>query len=353
MKTVPVNAGAPYEVRIERGLMALAGEELLALLGAPCAVAVLTDDAVNALYGDLVEESLAKSGFRVCRHFMRHGEAHKTVQTWAAMLDFLAENRLTRTDCVLALGGGVPGDTAGFAAACYLRGVPLVQIPTTLLAMVDSSVGGKTAVDLPMGKNLAGAFYQPRRVLCDANALSTLPPRVFADGVAEAVKYGVLDDTELFDLLSTPGWQERVEWVVERCVRAKAALVAGDEHDRGDRRLLNLGHTLGHAIEKCSGYGISHGRAVAVGMVYAARLSRRLGLCGKDVEARVAEALMTNGLPTSAPYSADELCAVALSDKKREGDKITFVLPTHVGECALRAVDARDLPAWAAMALEP
>ena len=205
MTTIAVNAAIPYAVRIERGLLARMGEELLHVLGKPCAVAVVTDDRVDALYGEAVERSLRAAGMRACRYAMPHGEKHKDLQTWQEMLCFLAQERLTRTDCVLALGGGVVGDMAGFAAASYLRGVRLVQAPTTLLSMVDSSVGGKTGLNLPQGKNLAGAFYQPRAVLCDPDALDTLSEELFADGVAEAVKYGVLGDAPLFDLLSAGG----------------------------------------------------------------------------------------------------------------------------------------------------
>lgn len=353
MNVVQVEAGAPYEVQIERGLMDRAGEALLRLMGGACSVAVLTDDTVDGLYGERVQQALQRSGFRVCRFAMPHGEAHKTLTSWAQMLSFLARQRLTRTDCVVALGGGVPGDTAGFAAACYLRGVGYVQIPTTLLAMVDSSVGGKTAVDLDMGKNLAGAFYQPRLVLCDPDALATLPGGVLADGVAEALKYGVLGDEALFDVLCQEDWQDNMEWVIERCVAAKAALVRDDERDRGSRRLLNLGHTLGHAVEKCSGYAVTHGHAVAVGMVWAARLSRRLGLCQAEVEQRIARALRQNNLPTDAPYTPKQLCEVALSDKKREGERIAFVLPLRVGECVIRSVQARDLLRWVELAVNP
>ena len=240
---------------------------------------------------------------------------------------------------------------AGFAAACYQRGVDLVQIPTTLLAMIDSSVGGKTGVDLGGLKNQVGAFHQPRLVLIDPDALSTLPAATLSDGAAEAVKYGVLGDTELFERLSRGGWTEDAEWVIERCVFHKAALVAADELDRGSRQLLNLGHTLGHAIEKCSGFRFSHGQAVAVGMIYAARIARSMGLCGPEVEADIAAALTAGGLPLSAPYGAAELAAAAMADKKRAGGEITLVLPRAIGRCELRRVPAAELEELARVAV--
>ena len=351
MRCVEVRAGRPYEVFIGRGLMDAAGGMIVEALGGTRMAAILTDDTVDALYGARVEQALSESGLRTCRFAMPHGEAHKTLATWEKMLAFLSEQGMTRTGAVVALGGGVPGDVAGFAAASYKRGVDLVQIPTTLLAMIDSSVGGKTGVDLGGLKNQVGAFHQPRLVLIDPDALSTLPAATLSDGAAEAVKYGVLGDTELFERLSRGGWTEDAEWVIERCVFHKAALVAADELDRGSRQLLNLGHTLGHAIEKCSGFRFSHGQAVAVGMIYAARIARSMGLCGPEVEADIAAALTAGGLPLSAPYGAAELAAAAMADKKRAGGEITLVLPRAIGRCELRRVPAAELEELARVAV--
>lgn len=352
MRIVPVGGEHPYEVHIQRGLLNQLGAQLLEALPKVQTVAILTDETVNRLYGDRAEKSLKEAGLYTCRFAFPGGEDNKSLNTWGQMVEFLAENRLTRSDCVVALGGGIPGDLAGFAAACYLRGVACVQVPTTLLAMVDSSVGGKTGLNLEEGKNLAGAFHQPSLVLCDPDTLSTLPPETLADGAAESIKYGVLGDRELFDLLQGGRWMEQAEWVIERCVAAKAALVEEDEHDTGSRQLLNLGHTFAHAIEKCSRFAISHGHAVAIGMVYAARLSRRLGLCTPDVESAIRLANQQNGLPVSAPYGADELTAVALSDKKRMGDTMTFVLPSGIGVCGLHQAAVRELSQWMKMAVE-
>ena len=351
MRCVQVKAGRPYEVFIGRGLMEAAGGMIVEALGGKRMAAILTDDTVDALYGARVEQALSESGLRTCRFAMPHGEAHKTLATWEKMLAFLSEQGMTRTDAVVALGGGVPGDVAGFAAASYQRGVALIQIPTTLLAMIDSSVGGKTGVDLGGLKNQVGAFHQPRLVLIDPDVLSTLPAATLADGAAEAVKYGVLGDTELFERLSRSGWTADAEWVIERCVTAKAALVAADEHDTGSRQLLNLGHTLGHAIEKCSDFRFSHGQAVAVGMIYAARIARSMGLCGPEVEAGIAAALTAGGLPLAAPYGAAELAAAAMADKKRAGGEITLVLPREIGRCELVRVPVADMEELARVAL--
>ena len=345
-------AGKPYDVLIERGLLEECGEILKETLGKTCRAAILTDDTVDALYGAQAEYSLKQAGFDVCRFAIPHGEENKNLTVWATMLDFLAQNQLTRSDVIVALGGGVVGDMAGFAAASFLRGVKFMQIPTTLLAMVDSSVGGKTGLNLTAGKNLAGAFYQPCVVLCDPDALWTLKPEQLADGVAEVIKYGVLGDRPLFDLLKDGHWHDQMLSVIETCVAAKAKLVEADERDTGSRQLLNLGHTLGHAIEKCSHYEISHGHAVAIGMVYAARLAERTGWAECPVSDELIRALEANHLPVSAPFDAQQLCEVALSDKKRKGNTITFVLPRRIGRCELKDMSVEELPAVVKQAVE-
>ena len=343
MRTVHIAAAKPYDVLIERGLLDEAGALLKKTLGCTCKAAILTDDIVDGLYGEQVHNNLTRAGFEVVRYAVAHGEENKNLTVWGVILDFLAQNQLTRTDVIVALGGGVVGDMAGFTASAYLRGIPFVQIPTTLLAMVDSSVGGKTAVNLPSGKNLAGAFYQPCLVLCDPDTLWTLTPELLADGVSEIIKYAVLNDAPLFELLKDGRWHAEIVPVIESCVRQKARLVEEDEHDTGSRQLLNLGHTLGHAIEKCSNFSISHGRAVAIGMVYAARLAVHMELCEPKVVECLINALTANHLPVSAPYTADELCAAALSDKKRAGSTMTYVLPHAIGCCGLHRLPVDHL----------
>lgn len=352
MRIVEVKTGTPYQVRIQRGLIDRVGEELLALLGKTCKAAILTDEMVNALYGDRVAASLQNSGFAVIRYAIVPGEEHKTLADWQGMLEFMAQQQLTRSDCVVALGGGIPGDMAGFAAACYLRGVKFIQVPTTLLAMVDSSVGGKTGVNLASGKNQLGAFYQPRMVLCDPDVLATLPPETLADGVSESIKYGMLGENEVLDWFEHGDWTAHTEELIQRCITAKAAVVEADERDTGCRQLLNLGHTLGHAIEKNSEYQVTHGHAVAIGMALAAKLAHQLGLCDEQTVTRLVATLERNHLPTNTIYTAAQLTDAALSDKKRTGGTLTLVLPTGIGHCQLHPVEVSQLENLIALAVE-
>ena len=342
MHTVNVKTGKPYQVLIGSGLLASAGEMISKVIP-PCRAAIITDDTVDALYGEKVAESMQNAGYKVCKTHFEHGEEHKNLQTYAQLMDFLCENEITRSDIIVALGGGVVGDTAGFAAATYLRGVRFVQMPTTLLAMVDSSVGGKTAVDLPHGKNLCGAFWQPSLVVCDTDTLKTLPEQTYIDGLAECFKHGVLKDESLFELLSAQDARENINEIVARNVAIKAEYVMQDERDTGLRQQLNLGHTLGHAVEKLSCFTVTHGQAVAIGMVYAARIANKLQVCDASVPLRIEKALHEAGLPVSAPYAAEEIAQVALGDKKRDGDIIRMVLPEKIGACRLHDVHVQVL----------
>jgi 3-dehydroquinate synthase len=345
MITVRVNASRQYDVAIGEGLLDRAGEYALHACGVGTA-AVVTDETVGALYGRRLIDSLRGSGFDVVVCSIKGGEASKNTRNYLALLDFLADNRLTRSDVVVALGGGVVGDLAGFAAATYLRGIPFVQIPTTLLAAVDSSVGGKTGVDLAAGKNLAGAFHQPSLVLCDYVLLDTLPPRVFADGCAEIVKYAMIADAALFNRLKAWGRgaeTRETEAIISACVAIKRDLVCIDEYDRGLRKLLNFGHTAGHAIERLSDYSITHGEAVSIGMAIMTRAAVAMGKCGKACADELVETIKSYGLPTQSPYGTDELSNAALSDKKRSGAKITIVLPEAIGRCVLQEIYVEEL----------
>ena len=234
---------------------------------------------------------------------------------------------------------------AGFAAATYLRGIPFVQFPTTLLAMVDSSVGGKTGADLSIGKNLIGAFHQPSAVFCDTNTLQTLPDNIFADGCAEVIKYGYINDPILLEMLKKP-FAAAPDEIIARCVANKRDLVEADERDTGARQLLNLGHTAAHAIEMLSNFTISHGSAVAIGMVLMAKAAVAAGLCEQDVPAHMEAMLKAYHLPTECKSGAKELAKVALSDKKRKGDSITLVLPERIGSSRLYPVPADTLAAF-------
>ena len=342
IRTIQVHTAPAYEVSIGGGLLHTCGQHLQEVL-APCHVAVITDSTVAPFYLEIVSASLRTAGFTVSSYVFPAGEANKNLSTFSDILEFLAENRLTRTDCIVALGGGVPGDMAGFAAASYLRGIRCVQMPTTLLSAVDSSVGGKTAIDLKAGKNLAGAFLQPTAVLCDTDCLSTLPADVFADGAAEAIKTGVLSDESLFSLFETGHLETAPAEVIARCVAYKAGVVERDEKEQNERRLLNLGHTIGHAIEKCSSYTIPHGHAVAAGLAIIARAAERLGWTQEPIAERIADCLAKNGLPTNTDYSAEALAHAASADKKRAGSDITLVIPKKIGVCELKKVPVTEL----------
>ena len=351
MTRIQINASRDYEVQIEKGLLDSAGECLAALLPAPRTVMVVSDDTVFALWGEKLIKSLRAAGYVVKEFVIPHGEGAKTPETLLALWNTLANEGLTRSDCLVALGGGVVGDLVGFAAATYLRGIPFVQYPTTLLAMVDSSVGGKTAVDLPMGKNLVGAFYQPFGVFCDTDTLSTLPPEIFADGCAEVIKYGYINDPTLLTMLEN-GISENVADVIARCIGDKRDVVEADERDQGVRQLLNLGHTAGHATERCSDFQISHGSAVAIGMVLMTKAAIAGGICDPEVLPHMLAMLKKYQLPTDCPFTASELAAAAMGDKKRSGAKITLVLPRTLGESILYPIEAKDLEAFLAKGLE-
>ena len=351
MKSVTINASRRYEVQIEKGLLSRAGACLSALLPPPRTVMVVSDDTVFALWGEKLIRSLSDAGYTVKQFVFPHGERSKTPETLLALWNALAAEGLTRTDCLAALGGGVVGDLVGFAAATYLRGISFVQFPTTLLAMVDSSVGGKTAVDLPAGKNLVGAFHQPVGVFCDTDTLSTLPREIFADGCAEVIKYGYIGDPVLLEMLEG-GFAKEPDEVIARCVADKRDIVEADERDTGVRQLLNLGHTAGHAVEHCSNFEISHGSAVAIGMLLMTRAAIESGLCDPAVLPHMEKMLRAYSLPTECRFDAASLASVAMGDKKRNGKKITLVLPRTLGESVLYPIDANDLEAFFAKGLE-
>ena len=342
MAVVKVKASTEYEVLVEEGLLDRVGTLAKELLPGKTA-ALITEERVNGFYGDRVETSLKDAGFTVFRLVLPAGEQTKCLTMLGQVLEFLASHKLTRTDAVFALGGGVIGDLAGFASAVYLRGIRYVQIPTTLLAAVDSSVGGKTAVDLEGGKNLAGAFHQPVAVYCDPLVLQTLTEEVFSDGCAEVIKYAVLRGEPLLSMLADPSALNLTE-VIATCISIKRDLVEEDEFDTGARMFLNLGHTVGHAIEKRSDFALSHGKCVAMGTVIAAKLSEKLGLCREDLADSISKLLKAYGLPTESPYGAEELIDTMLSDKKRTGDTLRLILPKEMGDCILFPVETDNLP---------
>jgi len=343
MKTVTVTASKEYEVIIGRGLLDKAGEHVRARLPKAVKAAVISDDNVAPLYLERVKNSLESAGFEVLSFVFLHGEASKNGSTYLEILGFLAANQLSRSDVAIALGGGVVGDITGFAAATFLRGISYVQLPTSLLAMVDSSVGGKTAIDLKEGKNLAGAFCQPEVVLCDLDSLDTLTPEFFIDGSAEVMKYGVLEDEALFSHLMEKGLDFEWEYVVSRCVEIKRDYVVEDEFDTGVRRKLNLGHTVGHAIEQCSGYTISHGRGVAAGLAIVARACAGAGLCSEKCRDEIISCLRALSLPTETAFDSAELLQPMLSDKKRTGGTVSLIIPKAIGDCEVYSLPVDEL----------
>ena len=342
MKTITVNASVAYDIIIGENLLSQSGMYCFGALGKACSVCIVSDDNVAPLYLNTVKNSLEAEGFSVLSFVFAHGEESKNMDTLAELLEFLAEHRLTRSDALIALGGGVVGDLTGFASAIYLRGIRFIQIPTTLLSAVDSSVGGKTGVDLKAGKNLAGAFHQPSLVLCDYTTLDTLSPTIFADGCAEVIKYGMINDRAFFERLKD-GIREQIEDVIAACVLNKSRIVESDEFDHGARQLLNLGHTVGHAIEACSHFEISHGSAVAIGMVIVTRAAVSMGLCPEGDLAELISLLNQERLPVSCDYTAEELTAVASADKKRTGNALTIVVPYGIGDTRLIKISMNDL----------
>ncbi len=333
MRKINVRTSSPYEVLIERGLISRCGEHIAQVTKSRKA-AVITDDIVGGLYADTVTASLRSAGFEVSVFTFPNGEQSKNLSVLGSIFDFLCESGLTRSDIIVALGGGVVGDITGFAAASYLRGVDFVQIPTTLLAQVDSSVGGKTAIDITGGKNLVGAFKQPALVICDSDILRTLPQETLSDGMAEVIKYGMIRDEKLFELLEKHDISDIdsvMDEIVYTCIDIKRDVVEHDEFDRGERMILNFGHTLGHALEGWHHYtDYTHGMGVAAGMCLitdrlAPHLSERLKRC---VEAYK--------LPTGTAIPMSELLPFCSKDKKREYSSISYIVCPTVGRAEIR-----------------
>lgn len=336
-KKITVTASETYDALIGSDLIKDCGNLIKTVTKAK-KLGVITDDTVDGLYGNSVTGSLKDSGFEVCKFVFPHGEASKSADTLIEIWNFLCENNFTRSDCLVALGGGVVGDITGFAAASYLRGMDFVQIPTTLLAQVDSSVGGKTAIDLPGGKNLVGAFKQPKLVLGDTDMLDTLPDEYFIDGMGEVIKYGMIKSAELFAELekhtveSLRNNKSVLQEIIAQCVSIKRDVVAADEFDRGERMLLNFGHTLGHSIEQYYNYtGISHGMAVAKGMEMMTALAEKHGMCQKGLTNRLVDCLEKYKLNIEIEPKTNQLGDACMNDKKRSGGSISIIICSEVG----------------------
>lgn len=349
MREVQVSVEPSYKVLIDRGLVTDPARFLPALPEAfkKKEFFLISDDTVYALYGKTLADGLKASGIPLKGSFVfPAGEESKNAEVLTEALNRMAESGLKRDDVLIALGGGVTGDLAGFAAAVYQRGIEFIQVPTTALAAIDSSVGGKTAVNLRVGKNLIGSFHQPSIVLTDPVTFRSLSDAEFSNGLAEAIKTGILFDEELFSLLedgSLTKDDERVEEMLQRAVSHKARIVEEDPLDHGRRQLLNLGHTTGHAVEAASAYTVPHGSAVSIGIaIFSRAMVKRGEMSEKDLQ-RILSALEHNSLPVECSYDTDTLYKYALSDKKRKNTGITIVLPLGIGNCTLRTIPAEEL----------
>ena len=344
MQKITVNGQNGYEILIDKGILLSCGKHIRGVTAASRAL-VISDSNVFPLYGEMVKKSLEENGFEVFSHIFPAGETSKNMDTVSGMIKALAENELGRGDIVVALGGGVTGDMAGFASAIYLRGIDFVQIPTTLLAGVDSSVGGKTGCDLPFGKNLVGAFHNPALVLIDPDTVKTLPARYKNDGIGEVIKYAFIKSEKLFDtLMSADNFDDILEEVIFCCVDIKRQVVENDFTEKGERMLLNFGHTLGHAIEKYENFsGLAHGEAVGVGMLYITRAAEKFGYTDAGTAEKIEALLNKYQLPTKINADISELTDIMLYDKKRRGESLNLVLAKCVGESFVKAVPITEL----------
>lgn len=334
MQTIKVKASKEYDVIIGQGVLSLLGKKIKELFG-DVKVCIVSDDTVASLYSEKAKKYLGEENIKNELFVFPHGEKSKSPEVLFELLEFLASKHFSRKDVVIALGGGVTGDLTGLGAAMYMRGMHLVQIPTTLLAMVDSSVGGKTAVNLKSGKNLAGVFNQPELVLCDLQMLLTLSSEIFSEGVAEIIKYGVIADRALFELVKNGELVENIENVVARCVSIKSEIVNEDEFDTGKRNLLNFGHTLAHSIEKMSEFKISHGNAVAMGMLLISEIAWKRGFSKERCQDEIIDALLENNLPVSCPFTNSSLYYATENDKKSSSGRISIIVPEEIGNCKI------------------
>ena len=328
------------DIYIQDGLLSMVSQ-LCNTRFSPARIHIVTDTHVAPLY---LEQVKSQFSHPVTHTIIPAGEENKNLATVSGIYEDFCQAGLTRQDLIIALGGGVVGDITGFAASSYLRGVPLCQIPTTLLAQVDSSVGGKCGVDLPQGKNLVGAFYQPSLVIIDPEALNTLSDRIFHDGMSEVIKYGCIANEEILHMIDKPDFRENIGDVIYECVKIKRDVVSQDEHDTGLRMILNFGHTIGHAAEKLGNYrDLTHGQAVAIGMVAATKLSYALGKSEADLTPALIQILKKHDLPTRLEYPLTDICQAMLSDKKKVADSIRFVFLTAFGACLAEKIATEDL----------
>lgn len=352
MQTIHVDLGEhAYDIEIAAGLLPQVGAKVAKLLPKARKAAIISDTNVAPLYADKLQKSLEDAGLAVCQIIIKAGEQSKNMQVLSDVLEQLAASGMTRSDVVLTLGGGVVGDLGGFAAASFMRGVAFVQIPTSLLAQIDSSVGGKVAVDLKAGKNLAGAFYQPKAVFIDTELLATLSTRFLHDGLAEAIKYGCIKDAALFEKIAAYADDDAlladIGSIVAACCAIKARIVEQDEFDTGLRMLLNFGHTLGHAVEQHFGYShFTHGEGVAIGMYQLTARTEAMGLTPQGTAERIRAVLTKYNLPCDAGVEKSLLLDTMAKDKKKNGNSITLIVLKQLGEGALQKIDWQSVPEY-------
>ncbi len=340
-KKITVNASKSYDILIGHGLLSDIGEIFRQRFSVK-KIAVITDDKVDSIYGENMVNALEKKGFKTCKFVFPNGEKSKNIDTYANILKFLAKSQITRTDLIVALGGGVVGDITGFSASTFNRGVPYVQVPTTLLSQIDSSVGGKTAIDLPEGKNLVGSFYQPSLVICDVDAIKSLSKEDYSCGMGEGAKYAILDK-KVYELIN--GEFDLLEFV-SLCIDYKRRIVEQDEFEKGNRKLLNLGHTLAHGIEKLSGYTVSHGNAVAMGLKMVLLASKKHGFINQETfDSCINTIKLCVGelVDKECPYAIGDLVNVAMLDKKRDGDNISVVMVRGIENCTVEKIEVAKL----------
>lgn len=340
---VDVSDKSLSEIYIENGLLSKVGELTKTVLKGK-KIALISDTNVYPLYGENIKNQLENEGYKVFTYIFKAGEASKNTRELIKIVEFMAENELTREDGAVALGGGVCGDMVGFAASVFLRGIKFVQIPTSLLAQVDSSVGGKTAVDLPQGKNLCGAFHQPSLVIIDPDVLKTLSHHFFSDGMGEVIKYGCIKSASLFEKLESGDVKDNLTDIITECVSIKKQVVENDEKEHGERALLNFGHTCGHAIEKLWNFEtVSHGEAVAIGMVMITRAGENLGITEKGTTDRLIKVLEKNDLKISDTHTDKEIISAMNGDKKRTGTGIKFVMINKIGSSFINPIKYEDI----------
>jgi len=330
-----VNASTKYDIIIEKGIAKQSGELIKEIIS-PCKVLVVSDDFIPSCHYDLVINSLKNNGYNVIKYIIPYGEKSKCLNEYGKMLACLAENNFSRKDLVVAVGGGVVGDLAGFVASTYMRGIAFVNMPTTLLACIDSSVGGKTGIDLPNGKNLVGTFYQPSMVIIDSEFLKTLPEDIYKDGLGEAIKYGIMEKS-VWEMLKS-GIKNIDEFIYE-CLKIKKHVVEQDEKEGGLRQVLNLGHTFGHAIETLSSYTILHGFAVSKGIAIMAKYASSKGELSKEEEQEILSVISSFGIDYSCPYSLEEMKKVIIRDKKANNGKVNLIFIEKIGKISIRQTE--------------